>query len=241
MDRIKTFRFFSESAALNLRSMNIATETRSGQRPASVSLKAAMAITGLAMALWLTLHMLGNLLVFAGPAIMNAYSEKLRGTGLLWPMRLALVAILGVHVACAVLTTRQGLAARPQRYRVALQHRASSWGARSMRMGGVLLFAYLVYHVAQLYGIGHASYVPGDVHHNLESVLRQPLHAALYIVATAFVTLHLSHGLGSALITLGVIPGRRQLLVRRVLRAWVWIVTLGFAVEALAPAVGVAG
>jgi succinate dehydrogenase / fumarate reductase cytochrome b subunit len=221
--------------------MNTATQFRSASRPASVSLKAAMAATGFAMALWLTLHMLGNLLVFAGPEIMNAYSEKLRDTGLLWPMRLALIAILGVHVTCAVLTTRQGLAARPQRYRVALRHHASSWGARTMRFGGVLLFAYLVYHVAQLYGVGHASYVPGDVFHNLESVLVQPLHAGLYVVATAFVTLHLAHGLGSGLITLGVIPGRRQRLVRRALRAWVWVVTLGFAVEALAPALRITG
>jgi succinate dehydrogenase / fumarate reductase cytochrome b subunit len=108
-----------------------------------------------------------------------------------------------------------------------------------MRLGGLLLFVYLAYHVAQLYGVGHGSYVPGDVYHNLEGVLRQPLHAALYIVATAFVTLHLAHGLASALISLGVIPGRRQLLVRRVLRGWVWIVTFGFAIEALAPVLGI--
>lgn len=217
--------------------MNTATQTRSAERLASVSLKAAMAATGFAMALWLTLHMLGNLLVFAGPEVLNAYSEKLRGTGLLWPMRIALVASLGVHVVCAVLTTRQGWAARPRRYRVALRHHASSWGARTMRVGGVLLFAYLGYHISQLYGVGQPSYVRGDVYHNLASILREPLHALLYIVATAFVTLHLAHGLGSALITLGVIPGRRQLLIRRALRAWVLVVTLGFAVEAVAPIV----
>ncbi|HET6332427.1 MAG TPA: succinate dehydrogenase cytochrome b subunit [Polyangiales bacterium] len=221
--------------------MNTATQIRSPERPASVSLKAVMAATGFAMALWLTLHMLGNLLVFAGPEVMNAYSVKLRDTGLLWPMRLALVAILVVHVTCAVLTTRQGWAARPLRYRKALRHHASSWGARSMRVGGVLLLAYLGYHVGQLYGVGHASYVPGDVYHNLESVLRAPLHVALYVLATAFVTLHLAHGLGSALITLGVIPGRRRRLVERALGGWVWIVTLGFAVEAVAPMLGLVG
>jgi succinate dehydrogenase / fumarate reductase cytochrome b subunit len=224
-----------------LRGMNTATQTRSAERPASVSLKAAMAATGFAMALWLTLHMLGNLTVFAGPEVMNAYSAKLRDTGLLWPMRLGLLAILGVHVTCAVLTTRQALAARPLRYRKALRHHASSWGARTMRIGGALLFVYLGYHIAQLYGVGHGSYVPGDVYHNLASVLRAPLHVALYIVATLFVTLHLAHGLGSALITLGVVPGRRQLQVRRALRTWVWIVTMGFGIEAVAPLLGLVG
>jgi succinate dehydrogenase / fumarate reductase cytochrome b subunit len=219
-------------------SMRTAIQTEALERPASVSLKAAMAATGFAMAFWLTLHMLGNLSVFFGPAVMNGYALKLRETGLVWPMRVALLVILAVHVFCAVLTTRQGLAARPHRYRVALKHHASSWGARSMRIGGVLLFAYAAYHVAQLYGVGHAAYVPGDVYHNLAFVLGQPLHAVLYVVATAFLTLHLAHGLGSALISLGVIPGRRRRLVRKSLNAWVVVVTAGFAVEALAPLVG---
>lgn len=194
-----------------------------------------MAVTGFLMAGWLTLHMLGNLLVFAGPEVVNAYAAKLRDSGLLWPMRGALIAILAVHVTCAVLTARQGWAARPQRYRFALRHHASSWGARTMRIGGALLLAYLVYHVAQLYGVGHPAYVPGDVHHNLVLVLREPGQAALYILATAFVALHLAHGLESALITLGVVPGRRKRQVRRALRVWMWTVTAGFAVEAVAP------
>jgi succinate dehydrogenase cytochrome b subunit len=215
--------------------MNTATETRQLERTPSISLKAAMAITGFLMAGWLTLHMLGNLLAFAGPEVVNAYAAKLRDSGLLWPMRVGLLAILAVHATCAVLTTRQGLAARPQRYRYGLQHRASSWGARTMRVGGVLLLAYLVYHVAQLYGVGHPAYVPGDVHHNLVRVLQQPVHAVLYVVATAFLALHLAHGLGSALITLGWVPSRRQRQARRALNVWMWIVTAGFAVEAFAP------
>jgi succinate dehydrogenase / fumarate reductase cytochrome b subunit len=219
--------------------MNTATETRPVERAPSVSLKAAMAVTGFIMAGWLTLHMLGNLLVFAGPDVYNGYAHKLRETGLLWPMRVGLIAVLAVHVICAVLTTRQGLAARPERYHYGLEHHASSWGARTMRIGGVLLFVYLGYHVAQLYGVGHTSYVPGDVHHNVLSVLHQPIHAVLYVAATAFVALHLAHGLNSALITLGVVPGRRKRQVRRALNAWMGIVTAGFAVEAIAPLLGV--
>jgi succinate dehydrogenase / fumarate reductase cytochrome b subunit len=217
--------------------MNTAAEIRTP----SVSLKAAMAVTGFAMALWLTLHMLGNLLVFAGPTVMNAYSVKLRETGLLWPMRLALVAILAVHVSCAALTTRQAWSARHLRYRISLRHHASSWGARTMRLGGGLLLGYIVFHVAQLYGVGHRSYVPGDVYHNLESLLREPLQASIYVVASGFLALHLAHGLGSGLITLGVVPGRRRLFVRRALRGWAWIVTLGFGVEAVAPLLGLIG
>jgi succinate dehydrogenase / fumarate reductase cytochrome b subunit len=210
-------------------------------RPASVLLKVAMAVTGFVMAVWLTLHMLGNLSMFGGPELMNGYALKLRATGLLWPMRLGLVAALGVHVVCAVLTTRQGLAARPTRYTVALRHRATTWAARTMRWSGALLLLYLGYHVAQLYGVGHPSYVEGDVYHNLVRVLVQPLHAAIYLLATALFTLHLAHGLGSALISLGMFTRKRERVVQRGLNVWAWLVTAGFAVETLTPLLAAVG
>lgn len=200
--------------------MDTTANTLTRSRPTSVLLKVAMAVTGFVMAAWLTLHMLGNLTMFAGAELMNEYALKLRATGLLWPMRAGLVAALGLHVVCAVLTTRQGLAARPTRYTVALRHRATTWAARTMRVTGALLLLYLGYHIAQLYGVGHPSYVEGDVHHNLITVLVQPLNAALYLLATALITLHLAHGLGSALISLGVFNRKRERLVQRGLNAW---------------------
>jgi succinate dehydrogenase / fumarate reductase cytochrome b subunit len=218
--------------------MNTMARTLASDRPASVLLKTGMAVTGFVMAGWLTLHMLGNLLVFGGPELMNGYAVKLRDTGLLWPMRLGLVVALALHVVCAVWTSRQAWAARPTRYKVALRSRATTLAARSMRWSGALLFVYLVYHVAQLYGVGHPDYVPGDVHHNLLQLMLQPLPAAVYIAATALICLHLAHGLGSALISLGFVARRRAPLVRRILGSWAAIVTLGFVVEALAPLLG---
>ncbi|HKP60435.1 MAG TPA: succinate dehydrogenase cytochrome b subunit [Polyangiales bacterium] len=215
--------------------MNTHARSLAWGRPDSVLLKAAMAVTGLGMAVWLTLHMLGNLTLFAGPQIMNGYAIKLHDSGILWPLRALLIVALGVHVVCAVLTTRRAHAARPHGYRVRLRGHTSSWAARSMRVGGVLLLAYLFYHVTQIYGLGHPSFVPGDVHHNLLAIVRQPLHAVVYLAATALVSLHLAHGLASSWITLGLFAPRRERLVRRSLFAWAALVTLGFAAPVLAP------
>jgi succinate dehydrogenase / fumarate reductase, cytochrome b subunit len=193
-----------------------------------------MAVTGLGMAVWLTLHMLGNLTLFAGPQIMNGYALKLHDSGILWPLRTLLVVALGIHVLCAVLTTLQAHAARPRGYRVRLRGHASGWAARTMRAGGALLLVYLLYHVTQIYGLGHPSFVDGDVHHNMLAIVRQPLHATLYLAATAVVALHLAHGLASSWITLGVFDRRRERLVQRALFGWAAIVTLGFAAPVLA-------
>jgi succinate dehydrogenase / fumarate reductase cytochrome b subunit len=202
-----------------------------------VLLKAAMAVSGAAMALWLTLHMLGNLTVFAGPEVMNGYAEKVRATGLLWPVRAGLVLALVVHVLCAVLTARQSWSARPHRYH-ALRHRASSAAGRSMRSTGALLLAYVVFHVAQIYGVGQSAFVAGDVHRHLLRLMQVPWNLGLYLAATALVSLHLAHGLRSSLTSLGMVPGSREPLVRRTLYGWAALVTLGFAIEGLGSALG---
>ncbi|HEY2735012.1 MAG TPA: succinate dehydrogenase cytochrome b subunit [Polyangiales bacterium] len=206
---------------------------REWSRAPSVLLKAAMAVSGFLMAGWLTLHMLGNLLVFAGAAAMNAYGEKLRATGLLWPMRLLLFSALLIHVVCAALTTARAHAARPIAYRVAHKPVGSTLASRTMRIGGVIVLLFLVYHVAAIYGVAHPAFVPDDVHHNLIALLRMPVHAFVYLVATALVALHLAHGLTSALISLGWANWRER-SIRRAMRAWVVLVTLGFAAPCLA-------
>ena len=199
----------------------------------SVGLKALMAISGLLMALWLTLHMIGNLLVFGGPELMNGYALKLRATGLLWPMRIGLVALFVVHVVSAIVTSLRSHDARPTAYAQRLRWQTSSLASRTMRTGGILLALYVVYHVAHMYGVGHAHFIPGDVHHNLVSVLRSPLHAILYTLASLAVAFHLAHGLCSALRSLGVAGPQREQKVQRALSGWAWVVSLGFAAPAL--------
>lgn len=207
-------------------------------RPASVLLKAAMAASGAVMALWLTLHMVGNLTVYAGPELMNGYGEKLRATGLLWPVRVGLAVAFVVHAACAVLTTQRSWAARPRGYHSALRHRASTAAGRTMRATGFLLLSFIAVHVAQMYGLAHPQFIPGDIHHNLSYLMRVPWFFIAYLAATLLVCLHLAHGLRSSLTSLGVIPGRREALVRRALYGWAAAVTVGLALSALGPAAG---
>jgi hypothetical protein len=72
-----------------------------------------------------------------------------------------------------------------------------------MRSTGLLLAAWLVYHVAHMYGPAHHAYVSGDVHHNLVTGLASPLVALSYVVATLLLGVHLYHGIRSTLSTLG--------------------------------------
>ena len=63
----------------------------------TVALKAAMAVSGLVMVLYLLAHMYGNLKVFSGQAAFDGYSDHLRRmgepflpySGALWIIRVA--------------------------------------------------------------------------------------------------------------------------------------------------------
>jgi len=178
-------------------------------RHSSIAKKAVVAITGLALSAWTLLHAAGVFGVFAGPEVMNHYAALLRSTGLLWVMRLGLALAVLVHAGLALTLTREARRARALGYHrepLAVSARAGRW----MRSSGVVLAAWLVYHVAHMYGPAHGDYVPGDVHHNLVTGLASPLVAATYVVASLLLVVHLHHGLVSTLSTLGASARLRQ-------------------------------
>src|SRR5207253_1140546 len=83
----------------------------------------------------------------------------------------------------------------------------TTYAARTMRWGVVLIFLYVVYHLLDLtFGRVNPSFVPGDVYHNVVASLRVWPVAAAYIAAMVVLGLHLYHGTWSALQTLGLNP-----------------------------------
>src|SRR5271155_698028 len=83
----------------------------------SLGRKYLMAGTGLLMVLFVIGHLAGNLQVFLGPEAINRYGDFLQtNVELLWPVRIALLAIIFIHIWSAVKLTAENRAARPQAY-----------------------------------------------------------------------------------------------------------------------------
>jgi succinate dehydrogenase / fumarate reductase cytochrome b subunit len=201
----------------------------------TVGRKALVAASGLALFAWMALHVAGNLTVFSGPEAADGYAAALRrAPAALWGVRVGLAAAALVHVAGVISLTRADRAARP-RHEARARGRASSWAARSMRVGGALLLVFVVYHVLHLtLGRFHPAFVPGQVYDNVVRGLRVPWVAGAYVAAAALLGLHLYHGLWAAARSLGVWPdggaNRRRPAVALVSAA----VALGFASVPLA-------
>jgi len=207
----------------------------------SVGKKAVMAVTGIIGVLFVIGHMVGNLQVFQGADRLNAYGHLLHGplNELVWGARVVLLLALVLHVVAAYQLTMQNRAARPIEYAVRTSQ-VSTLASRTLRWGGVLLLAFIIYHLLDLtIGTVNPAFQEGDVYANLLGSMRRPLIAVFYIVAMAALGLHLYHGAWSSLRTLGVAQASASPLKRRAAVAIAIIIAVGFAVVPLAVLLGV--
>lgn len=172
----------------------------------SVGRKVVMAVTGVILFGFVTIHMIGNLQAYLGPGPMNDYAKflhgMLHGAGI-WLFRGALLAAAGLHAWAALSLTLTNQAARPQGYR-AQQLQAATWASRTMRWSGVVLLAFIVFHLLHLTtGHAHSAFKPGDAYANFVTGFQSVGVSAFYLVAQLCLGLHLWHGIWSLTQTFG--------------------------------------
>ena len=201
--------------------------------------KVVMAVTGAVLILFVLAHMAGNLKIFAGPEEINAYSRFLREVGwpefgygqLLWIVRSVLLICAVLHITAATQLTLMNRQARPVGYGEK-KNVETTWGALTMRWGGVLLAVFIVFHLFHFTG-GMVGFQPGQFEHLMvyQNVVAgfQVLPIALfYILAMAFLGLHLDHGIWSMLQTLGWVTVQNTHALRMTSRIIAIIIFVGF-------------
>ena len=180
----------------------------------TIALKMLMAVSGLIFIGFLLAHMYGNLKVFAGHEAFNTYAEHLRTigepmlphAGLLWILRVGLIAALVVHVFSAIALTRRAHKARTVKY-VVKKNKGSSLSSRTMRWGGLALFLFLIWHLLN-FTIGKVNPTGGATNDPYNLLVDTFSPEAWYVSVVYFLALialgfHLHHGVWSACQTLG--------------------------------------
>ena len=171
----------------------------------TIGKKVVMAATGLIMVLFLISHMISNVLIFSNPAHLDHYAAWLRSLGpLLWAARAGLLAALVLHILAAWQLTRRAHAARPEGY-ARHERLVTTYAARTMRWGGVLLAVFIVFHILHFTtGTFHPDFHPGEVGRNvIEGMAVKPV-AVFYLVAMLALGIHFWHGIWAVFQTLGV-------------------------------------
>jgi len=208
----------------------------------AVGKKALMAFTGIVLFLFVLVHMLGNLQAFRGAPALDHYAALLRvSPGLLWGIRLVLLAAFLVHAVAGVQLWAARRSARPVAY--AQYHPVGSTAAsRTMIWSGFLVLGFVVYHLLDLtFGVANPDFREGEVFHNLLASLGRGAAAAFYVVAVAGLGVHMWHGLWSMFQSLGVSTSVFTPGLKRFAIAFAVIVGLGFAAVPLAVLLGVVG
>lgn len=177
--------------------------------------KWVMAVTGLMMIGFVIAHMVGNLKVYFGPEDYNHYGEFLRRLaypilpkyGAIWILRLGLLAAVALHVIAAVQLTVMNRKARPVGYQSHRNYQAADAAARSMRLTGIVVLAFIIFHLLDLTvgikPVATEGYTYGEVYANVfYSFSRWPV-AVFYILANLLLAVHLYHGGWSMFQSLG--------------------------------------
>ncbi len=188
----------------------------------SVGTKILIAVTGLALFLYLILHLAGNLLVFLGPETFNGYSHRMIANPLIIPVEIGLLAIFVLHIFKTVKMYVDNRRARPAGYdvkRMAGHTSRKSFASTTMIWTGLVTLAFVVIHLKQfkfgtLYEVGGTGI--RDLYRLEMELFGNPATVALYVLAMLLIGFHLRHGISSALQSLGIDHPRQA---RRILTA----------------------
>lgn len=221
----------------------------------SIGRKLLMAITGFILVAFATGHLVGNLQIFAHPDHINGYAHFLQGLGPgLWIFRLVMLACVVIHLWAAVtLTIESKIARGPEKYGVN-KWISATVASRYMRWTGVVVGAFLVYHLAH-FTVGAAqhstfkSQIPGwtmtedarefgvplaakgqevhDVYSMVFLGFTNPWVSLFYIIAVGLLAVHVLHGADAMFQTVGLRNHRWSCCLRRAVTIYAIVYFLG--------------
>lgn len=201
----------------------------------TISSKYVVAVTGWILTGFVLVHMLGNLLVYAGREPLNNYAHALKDNPLLlWTARLGLLLAFLVHIVLSLKLKLKNQAARPTPY-VFKHTEEASFASRTMVWTGLVIFFFVLYHLAH-FTLGltdpqHFTLKDPKGHPDVYSMVvygfQSPIVSGLYILAMIFLGLHMSHGVQSTFQSLGITRQRWDALIYRLGMAFTLIVVIG--------------
>ncbi len=174
--------------------------------------KLLIGLTGLALFVYLILHLVGNALFFAGPETFNKYSHALISNPLIIPIEIGLLLIFLLHVYKTITNYFSNRTARPIAYEqkeYAGHTSRKSIASSTMIYSGLVMLLFIMIHVKQFkygawYEVASGSATVRDLARLEIEVFQHPFWVAFYVLCTLIVGLHLSHGIASGFQSLGL-------------------------------------
>jgi succinate dehydrogenase / fumarate reductase, cytochrome b subunit len=203
----------------------------------SIGKKMIVAVTGVILMLFVIGHLLGNLQIFLGPRWVNDYAQHLRDLGpLLWLVRITLLLAVFLHIYFTIQLAIESRRARPQRY-VKKNYVKASFASRHMVVSGVVVLAFIIFHVFHFTGRKFDARFPMlkadplnhyDVYSMMVYGFQNVYISAFYIIGLFLLTLHLTHGASSFFQSLGLNDKKLTPRLATGARIFAWLLFVGY-------------
>lgn len=201
----------------------------------SIGRKLMMALTGVVLLLFIVGHLAGNMTIFFGAPILNSYAHWLQHSVMLWPFRLTMLLLVGLHIVMGLELAREN------RNAALSGSRYTGWfsrhiGNHHMLWSGIATLLFILFHVAHLtIGVGSGpefyqldSNQMVDVYQRVVSGFRNPWISAIYLSLLLLIGWHLLHVVRGLFQTLGFYHENYQLLLQRFAQLLSAAVVAGF-------------
>ncbi len=201
--------------------------------------KIFMSLTGLFIAFFLIIHLLGNLQLLLpydrAHLQYNWYSHLLSHNIIIEIIAYILYFTLIVHILDALLITLENRKSNGKGLKVDNRGVNSSWFSRNMGVLGVIILLFLVLHLKDYWYMYKFNDIPLDEKGNKDIFIivyqsfKEWWYVLLYVIAFFALGFHLAHGIWSAFRTLGVYNKWYIKLTKYLGIAFAILLSLGFA------------
>jgi succinate dehydrogenase cytochrome b subunit len=192
----------------------------------SLGKKLLMAVTGLCFCIFLTLHLAGNLTLYAGKEAFNSYAAHLHALGpLVTVFEWGLLIFAVTHVGTGLYLFYENFRSRPTRYSVNKAGGGRTLGSRTMPYTGMILLAFVIMHLFNFHFVDKSH---TTIYEIVSSAFSKPGYVAAYTFAMVVAAVHVSHGFWSAFQTLGANHPKYTPLLRGLSLLFSVVVGIGF-------------
>lgn len=178
----------------------------------SIGRKLVMSVTGVALVLFLAFHSLMNIFIVVdeirGTEIYNAICEFLGANWYAVIATMGLAVLVVIHMAYAFWLTLQNYIARGKdRYAVTKRAPGVDWASQNMLVLGIIIIGFLGLHLFNFWYkmqlpemMGGESAVGSEI---VSGLFHMPAYCIVYMVWLGALWFHLTHGVWSAIQTMG--------------------------------------
>ena len=209
----------------------------------SIGKKLIMSLTGLFLIIFLLVHLVGNLQLFAndGGLAFNLYTEFMTTNPLIKTVSYLLYFFILLHTVQGIalmMANRKARGVKGYAVKVTQAKSTSSFASSNMGRLGVIIFIFIALHLYQFWlqmKMGNVAEVTvdgkniADLYTIVAATYANLTFVIIYVLSMVVIGIHLFHGFQSAFQTLGLNHKKYTPLIQGIGKIYAVVVPFGFA------------